>query len=183
MKILNSKFSVLLSGLLLANFGFFIPHSLGALLTLMYFLVVPGYLILILIKAETKQYWQNTSLSVGLSLLIIICAGLVINALHATGVAKPLNTTNAYIALDIITVGLLICARKNLYQSIAQHIKLEFEKLIAVIALTLLPFMAAAGAFRLNNGASNVLTMILFASISCCFIILVMCQAPIIIST
>src|SRR5258708_1707737 len=54
-------------------------------------------------------------------------------------------------------------------------IQLHFfwEKTSAILLFSLLPFLAIGGAFSLNNGGSNIITMILFTLISLLFIVLI----------
>lgn len=162
-----------LLGLLLANLAYLTRDFVGWLLTLGFFLLVPGYLLLGTITDSVKSRWEALNLSLGLSILVLIMSGLLLNALHFFGLNRPLTTWNVFIALDIVTLGLLQLSKKKALGGIRlQSWVFRPMRTTILLALTALPVLATGGAIRLNNGASNILIMILFAMIVFLFVAL-----------
>ena len=163
---------ILLPLLAVANASYLLKDFLGWIPTLCFFLFIPGYLLFNLLKHEIKSCWIIASFSLGLSLLLLMVGGLLLNELHAFGLARPLVTGNIFIMLDVMTLILLgFNVRKPF---IIPSIKLHLSKELVAITtlLTLLPLLAIGGAIRLNNGASDILTMILYASVTILFVLL-----------
>jgi uncharacterized membrane protein len=155
--------------LCMANVAY-VSHSLfGWLLTLSYFGLIPGYLILKLVNFKLSFKWEIFSFSFGLSLLFMIVSGLALNCAHAFGLNKPLTTLHIFIFLDLLNIVLLI-TQKNTNISFNKHFShLSNKKIGLLIILTILPLIGIGGATRLNNGASDILTMILFLLIAAVF--------------
>ena len=159
--------------LTVANASYFSKNFFGWAITLCFFLFVPGYLLLSLLKHEIKSRWEIASFSLGLSLLLLMVGGLVLNSLHAFGLAQPLETLNIFITLDAITLILLTCNGNRSVDLLRLHLHISKQQIVFAMALTVLPMLAIGGAIRLNNGASDILTMILFAAIPILFILLI----------
>jgi uncharacterized membrane protein len=162
-------------GLVAANAAYFLPAPFGWPITLLYFLFAPGYLSLQFIARKAWSRWETLSFALGLSLLFIMVAGLALNALGYAGLKHPLSPFGIFVALDIGTIILLALNRKL---RISDHIRfgsfeLKRRRLLGALLL-LLPVGAAAGAMRLNNGASNEFTMAVFAVITVAFIVLML---------
>lgn len=160
-------------GLVLANAAYFLHSQVGWFITLSYFLFVPGYLSLQFIVRTSWSRWETLSFSLGLSLLFIMVVGLALNALGYAGLQQPLSALGIFIALDI---GVLLLLLANIRRSISVHINKDYlsfkwRRLLG-IPLLLLPLLSAAGAIRLNNGASNEFTLIVFAVIAVLFVVL-----------
>jgi uncharacterized membrane protein len=158
--------------LALANLAYAPKEFWGWVFTLGFFLLVPGYFLLSTIKHSIKSRLEIATFSLGLSLLILMVSGLALNSLRVFGVAQPLTTKYIFITLDIVTLILLAFNKNKQFRP--SPVKLLFPKVQVFVAflLTLLPMLAISGAIRLNNGASNVLTMILFAMIAILFVLL-----------
>jgi glycosyltransferase involved in cell wall biosynthesis/uncharacterized membrane protein len=152
---------VVLPLLILANSAYLLHNSVGSTITLAFFLLVPGYLLLTWISPGIDSKWIKICTSLALSILIIMLGGLGLNTLHKFGLSQPLETTNIFILLDAMV---LLLIGKNRQDSISIP-KAGFSKNEAwvIVAVTILPLLAIGGAIRLNNGASNILTMMMFA--------------------
>lgn len=160
--------------LAVANILFLINNLFGSFITLAFFLFIPGFLILNLLNHEMKSYWKIVSFSLGLSLFTLMFGGLLLNTLNLFGLRQPLTTLNIFIMLDTITL-ILLAFNKNKTLNL-QNIKFKFpsiKQIITSLLLTLLPFLAAGGAISLNNGGSNIFTMISFGLIPLVFIYLI----------
>lgn len=150
--------------LIFAVAAYAIPNVIGSTLTLLFFLTAPGYLLLRRIASGFGGWWERAGLSVVLSLFVIMVGGLLLNTLHYIGLDRPLTTINTFIALSLVTLLLIWLNRR---ERIAVKLpKLEYPSVLYLMVATLvtsLPVLAIGGAIRLNNGASNILTMIMFA--------------------
>lgn len=162
--------------LLLANAAFFLQSIVGWIITLGFFLLVPGFLFIKFFIQDKWSRWEILSFSLGLSILFCMVVGLALNSLSFLGMERPLETFNIFIALNI---GTLILLALHWHKRIAlpdmggQRI-FSARRLLFGLPLLLLPLLAIGGAIRLNNGESNILTLILFALIAVIFVLLVM---------
>lgn len=159
--------------LVLANASYLLSNIFGSFVTLGFFLFVPGYLTLSLLKHEIQSRWEIASFSLGLSLLLLMIGGLVLNTTHIIGLKQPLTTINIFIILDLMIVILLAFNKKMKIKLPKIHFSLPKEKTVFTLILTFLPFLAAGGAISLNNSGSNILTMLLFVLIPIIFILLI----------
>ncbi len=164
--------SFVMGWLLAANLSYlFFNNPLGWLITLTFFLSVPGYLLMCLLNGLKLARPLVLSFSVGLSILLLMAAGLLLNTTFLIGVNRPLSTANIFIILDVVSVVLLLLCKKNLGGRKLQWFKRPGTTSLTIILLsTMMPILAALGAIRLNNGASNVLTLVLFAFMAVVFV-------------
>lgn len=166
--------TIILPLLTLAVAAYALPNILGSIITLLFFLTVPGNLVLRKIAKDFGGWWERAGLSVVLSLLVIMGGGLLLNLTHYIGVSRPLTTLNIFIMLSLATLILVLLNRKERLSIRAPRLSYpSITYLVVSILLTLLPVLAVGGAIRLNNGASNILTMIMFALIALLAIILI----------
>ncbi len=159
--------------LILANVAYFLHNVVGWLITLSFFLFVPGYLILAQIQHTIRSRWEILSFSLGLSLLFLLIGGLGLNTLHYVGLERPLDTLPIFVSLDVLTIGLIYLNRHKAFSIPHVYATIKSWHIVAALSMLILPLLAAAGALRLNNGASNVLTLILFATIAIMFLFFV----------
>lgn len=163
----------LLPLLVAANISYFLNNFIGWAITLIFFLFIPGYLLLNILKHEMSSRWEIASFSLGLSLLLLMFGGLILNTFNLIGLQKPLITPNIFIMLDVLTLVLFIFNRNKTVTFSKPTIRFSVRHIIMTICLTFLPFLAAGGAISLNNGGPNTFTMILFSFISVLFMILI----------
>jgi uncharacterized membrane protein len=156
-----------------ANAAYLSHDFFGWLVTLVFFLFIPGYLLLNTLGHGLKSRWIISIYSFVLSLLIFMIGGLALNCLHAFGVMRPLTTLNIFATLDVITVVLLAFNKGDRLKLPALRIRASVEQVVVALVLSLLPLLGVAAAIRLNNGVSNLLTMILFAAIPLIFLLLI----------
>lgn len=167
----RKKWPILLAWLLLANVGYFIGGILGWSLTLSFFLFVPGYLLFITMRHQVSSRWEVLSFSLGLSLLFLMLVGLLLSSLHYLGLPRPLESLYIFTALDIFSL-LFIFLRRNEPLRLTKITPTKSHVWFCALVL-LLPLLAAGGAIRINNGASNILTMVLFGLIAVLFLFLI----------
>ncbi|MDB5184232.1 MAG: rane protein-like [Candidatus Saccharibacteria bacterium] len=161
---------VVLPLLLLANLAYFVQNIFGWAVTLGFFLFVPGYLLLTSLGHSIHSKVEVFSLAAGLSLFLMLTGGLLLNSLHAFGLDRPLDTVPIFVLFDLITLILLaFCLRKTLHPKMP-NLHFSKEELVAGLILTALPLLSIGGAIRLNNGASNILTMIMMALVAVMFV-------------
>lgn len=164
---------IVLPLLILANAGYLSKNFFGVAVTLGFFLTVPGYMLLTTLKHEIRSRWEIAGFSLGLSLFLLVVSGLALNSLHAFGLSQPLTTLNIFIMFDFVSIALMSILRKKSISLPAKYHRSSLEELLFGVALTALPLLAIGGAIRLNNSASNILTMVLFASVAVLFVLLI----------
>ncbi|HEU4913849.1 MAG TPA: DUF2206 domain-containing protein [Candidatus Saccharimonadales bacterium] len=136
-----------------------------SLFTVAFFLFAPGYLVLRRVPIRFSSRWEVAVFSLALSILLLMATGLAVNGLHALGVDRPLSVGVVLPALNALVLGLTLLNRKERV-AIPDRVRLPNSKMLILgVAVSFLPLLSAAGAIRLNNGGSSVLTMILFAAI------------------
>lgn len=173
----NKNGLVIMSWLALVN-GMYFWHSLiGLVVTLSFFLFVPGMLILGLLDLPDSFRPYRKSFALGLSLLFLILVGLLVNELAVFGVKAPLSTLYIFIVLDVVTLILLgLNLKKNRIKTINfifRLPKLSLEEFVVASLAVLMPVLAIFGAIRLNNGGNAVLTLILLGLIPGLFLWLI----------
>lgn len=162
-------------GLLVANLAYFLPAPFGWPLTLGFFLFAPGYLSLQFIARQAWSRWETLSFSLGLSILFLMLTGLALNALGYAGLDPPLKPLWIFIALDIAILPLLFANRRTRIplRINKSELRISWRRALGSLLL-LLPLVAAGGALRLNNDASNSFTLVLFAVIAVLFVVLML---------
>lgn len=159
--------AIIIPLLVAAVAAYALPNILGSVITLLFFLTVPGNLVLRKVAKDFGGWWERAGLSVVLSLLVIMGGGLLLNLTHYVGVSRPLTTLNIFIMLSLATLSLVWLNRKVRISLRVPRVSYpSITYLVVSVLLTLLPVLAIGGAIRLNNGASNVLTMVMFALIA-----------------
>lgn len=159
--------------LIAANLAHFLHNALGWIIILSCFLIMPGYLFIIKLLSGKPLSGGMLSLSVGISLVILTVGALLLNSLHVFGFKQPIQPLYIYITLDII-VGILLYANRSALVKLPKSLPRlsKDEKLFGPLFLAL-PILSIFGAIRLNNGASNILTMVMICMIGVLYIALI----------
>jgi uncharacterized membrane protein len=139
--------------------------------------LVPGLLTILLAKIKGLAFWGYAALAVAFSLLEIILIALLGNTfLPLIGIARPLDKPTLLvelfpaIALLIVFVWLRV---KEVHFSIKRYAIFEKPRdLFFSFAPIVFVILAILGAIRLNDGGSNILTMIMLGGIGIYFIAL-----------
>lgn len=135
---------------------------LGPAIGFWFIIIHPAYLL------YTTRLWRGSTAaeSVGYSvvgiLLLLMAAGLCANTvLPVLGVGRPLSAVPVVALVDILTVGLYaVRQRYPAPRSLRAELrKLAPEEARLTVASALCVVLAVMGANRLNNGASDVLSM------------------------
>jgi uncharacterized membrane protein len=126
-------------------------------------LFVPGLLLTIAMGAKRLSL-QTALYSAGLSILVVYLAAILANFIPALfGVSRPLDTMDILPTFDVLLVLCFIVSawsRKRLPSIELPHLELTLKDFgVASVGLMGL-LLAVLGTFRLNNGGSNIVSII-----------------------
>ncbi|MBR0471565.1 MAG: DUF2206 domain-containing protein [Methanosphaera sp.] len=146
------------------------------IITLLYLSLVPGVLILRIMKIHKLGNTFTTLLSVGLSILSVLVIGLFMNQVYPlVGIAHPIETIPLLVTFTIYNMLLLVVAYKQ-DKTYFHHSssKLNFELLTSnqFICLCILPLIAIIGAYTLQYDGRNEIQILLLLLI--CILVLAM---------
>jgi uncharacterized membrane protein len=147
------------------------PLELLNIIGFPFLILVPGFLTLLIARLKIGDFWGYLATVVGVSLLELMLLGLLLNtALPLLHVAHPLTKGPLLAGISILVGALLLVAWRRMETLPAIHLRyLGFERLRdAVVAYIPLLFVGLSifGAIRLNNGASNILTMAMLGGVT-----------------
>jgi uncharacterized membrane protein len=165
-------FSLLFSAYLLANVLELLHVNLLYTTTLLAFAIyflLPGFLISLILRIRNLSLWEHILLVVGFGIAFLEFGGLLLNAvLPLTGIDDPLAFHNLLAGFDVYIFLLFIFAwlrTKRFNARVLLPTRSKSEK--ALYALPpFFPVLAALGAIMLNNGGSNVPTLVLLGAIA-----------------
>lgn len=142
----------------------FIHNPLTAALTLVYFLYIPGKLLLLSLGLKKLPITLHISVCVSISLLYLMLLGIGINSLHFLGIDKPLTKSSFLISLLITGATQIFLNKKYLRREQFNLLipRIDTTEKIAALFSIILVGLSVFGSIRLNNGASNVLTLSFF---------------------
>jgi uncharacterized membrane protein len=146
------------------------------IITLLYLALVPGILILRILKLHNLGNTFTTLLSVGLSIFSVLSIGLVMNQIYPYfGILRPIETIPILITFTVYNMILLFIAykRDNEYYHYSSS-KLSIKLLTSnqFICLTILPLIAIIGAYTLQYYGRNEIQILLLLLI--CALVLLM---------
>lgn len=125
---------------------------------------LPGTALLRLLRITLRTFPARILYSFGLSLLVLMLSGLAANyILHMFGVSRPLELAGVLGAWNIVTALIIAAGIITNHSPVRiQRQSQERESFpapayVLAAASVLLPFSAAFGAFRLNNGGDALL--------------------------
>ncbi len=132
-------------------------------------ILLPGFLISLILRMRKISFWENLLIIVGLGIAFLEFGGLLLNILLPLfGVNDPLAFRNLVIGFDIYMLLLFILAwirTKQLVVRIQLPKRSKIEKVLYAVPV-FFPILATLGAIVLNNGGSNILTLILLGAIA-----------------
>lgn len=160
-----------------------------AILAFIFIIIIPGLLIMLALKIRNINFWEYLVYTIGLSVAFIMFAGLAVNWIlpWLSITDKPLSLYPILICFDTILLGLWLIAHKRnednthilifpfqeyeikgkkRFRFIPKFPSLSWLDRIFIIIPICFPFMAVIGAFLLNNHGTNIVTMIMLASIA-----------------
>ncbi|HYT43037.1 MAG TPA: hypothetical protein VEP90_11895, partial [Methylomirabilota bacterium] len=140
-------------------------------------ILLPGFLISLILRIRKLSLWENLLFIVGLSIAFLEFGGLLLNILLPIfGINNPLAFQNLVVGFDVYILLLFIFAWIRTTQ-FEFHIQLPSRSKIEKVLYTLpifFPILATLGAIVLNNGGSNILTLILLGAIAVYSLLLVL---------
>lgn len=169
----NNLFAGILLFLLIINLLLWLDLQvfyIRAILAFLFIILVPGALIMLVLKIRGINHWEYLVYTIGLSIAFIMFAGLAVNwGLPALGITdKPLALAPILVCFDIfllIFLGIAFYRNKDLkYEIKFPH--LDTTNNIFFIIPMIFPILSVLGAFILNNGGPNYLTMIMLGGIA-----------------
>lgn len=146
------------------------------IITLLYMALVPGILILRILKLHKLGNTFTTLLSVGLSIFSVLAVGLFMNQVYPLiGISRPLETIPLLITFTIYNMILLAVSYKRDKEYFHySSSKLSFKLLTSnqFICLCILPLIAMIGAYTLQYYGRNEIQILLLILI--CVLVLAM---------
>ena len=156
--------------------------GIATLLSFCTYIFVPGLLISFILRIKKLSLWENLLLVVGLSIVFLEFGGLLLNILLPLfGVQGPLALQNLVFGFDVFVVLLFIFSWLRTEQfaiQVQMPRRTRGEKVLYVLPV-FFPVLGILGAIRLNNGGSNILTLILLGAIALYSLMLVLLRAKI----
>ncbi len=132
-------------------------------------LVTPGFLLLGLLGYRNRRPAEGIVFSVGLSIFMLMALSLALNTLLPfAGIDDPLASVYVIsLVAGINAALLLVCCFRRVNLSVPVRLRKSSIPVTALYSTPLL-FVAGAimGAFNLNNGGSNTLTMFMLGGIA-----------------
>ena len=146
------------------------------IITLLYLALVPGAIILRVLRLHRLGNTFTTLLSVGLSILSVILVGLFMNQIYPlVGITRPIETIPLLVTLTVFNLILLFIAYKrdrNAYYVSSSKLSMELLTSNQFIILCIMPLVAIIGAYVLQYYESNIIQILLLIFI--CLIVLAM---------
>jgi len=133
-----------------------------------YLTLVPGFLILRLLRINNKVNLETLLYSVGLSLSFLMFTGALINSLYPLlGITKPISEIPLIVTISIIVVLLcFIWYSRERRSSTSFQINIEQIFSPCLLSLSFLPFLAVFGTYLINFYSNNGFLLVLLTIIS-----------------
>lgn len=137
---------------------------LRQILAFLCFTIIPGLLILYILKLNKIEFIKKFVLSVGLSVAFLIFAGLLVNSFYPL-ILKPLSLAPILISFTIILIILAFIAYKRNKDDFdikdIINFKLDLKDKLAspLIFPIIFPFMAVFGTYLMNTQGNNIILM------------------------
>jgi uncharacterized membrane protein len=134
------------------------------LIPFLFFTVVPGFLIISILKQHKIEFMIKTLLSVGLSVSLLLAVGLFLNSLYPL-ILQPLSLNTVLVSLNMILIIISFYAYQRNKNDFNTSLIFNFDfklgdKLASPLIFPLLfPFMAILGTYLMNNSLNNVLLL------------------------
>jgi uncharacterized membrane protein len=141
---------------------------LRAIFSFVFLTIIPGLLIMIMLKIRKIGFWEYLVYTIGLSITFLMFGGLLINwVLPIMGIAKPLSLYPLMICLNPLLLTMWVIAylrNKDILYEI-KFANLSLLNWIFFIAPIVFPILSILGAISLNNRGSNIFTMMMLGGI------------------
>lgn len=157
---------------------------LKPVLTFLFFTLIPGILILLILKMNQVTLLKKIVLGVGLSISFLMIIGLILNSLYPL-INQPLSLEPVLITLNAILLvmsGLVYHRNKkdfDMKQFFDLEIDLKGKLLSPLIFPFIFPFLAVLGTYLMNSTQNNVIILVLLLIIPLYLIAIVYFQKKI----
>lgn len=145
-------------------------------LSFLFFTIVPGILILQVLKIDISNILKKIVLSVGISVSLLMFLGLLLNALYSY-IVEPLSIVPLMISLNLIVIILSCAAYRMNKNLLTANINFNLDlkgKLTSVILLPVLfPFMAIFGTYLMNIHGNNIVILLLLFMIPIYIVVII----------
>ncbi len=152
-------------------------HYLRAVFSSGFLILIPGLLIMLMLKIRKISGWEYLIYTIGLSVAFLIFGGLFVNLVFPLiGIDRPLTLIPLFASFDVfLFVSWIVACRRN--KDVSFEIKLPelnlTDKVFSIIPVVF-PVLSTLGAITLNNDGSNYLTMIMIGGIVVYFFFLIL---------
>jgi len=140
-----------------------IPY-LRQLMGFIFLTVLPGSLLLFLMKLNKLATAERIVMVIGLSIAFLLFFGLLLNEICLSfGYMEPLATNVLLISLNLVFITLLIIAyitNREAFSSTFFHVELNQEGKLLLILFSILPLMSSLGMYFLNTFDNNSILLI-----------------------
>ena len=145
-----------------------IPY-LRQVLGFVFLTIIPGLLILYILRLNKLELTEKIVLSVGLSISFLMFFGLFINSVYLLfGYNTPLSTNSLIISFSVITLILAIIAylrnRRTFFINLSD-LKLNAREKVFLLVPACFPLLSIVGMYLMNTTDNNVMLMALLFSI------------------
>ncbi len=143
---------------------------LRAIFSFLFLTIIPGLLIMLMLKIRKIGFWEYLIYTIGLSIAFLMFAGLAVNWIlpwtHITD--KPLSLIPLLISFNtfLLIFGLIAYKRNKDFSLKIKFPKLDWLNKIFFAIPVIFPVLSILGATILNNGGRNYLTMIMIGGIA-----------------
>lgn len=148
------------------------------ILPLIYFTIVPGLLIVILMNLNKLEFIKKFVLWIGISLSFLILVGLGLNSLYPF-ISKPLDLLPLLITFNVIILLLAFIAYKRNSAEFEIHRIFNFsmdtkDKLISPMIFSIIfPFLAFYGTYLMNTTSNNSILLLMLFLIPVYFLVII----------
>jgi uncharacterized membrane protein len=156
---------ITVSAFISAVLAWFLPAWAATPFGLYFSLIIPGLLILLLLKKSLDVTWKSFLYIIGLGVACLIFTTLLTNlVLRPMGVIRPLTPGPIFLAIGFVITLLLTLGIKRWSSKPLERLKFSLSKIdvIAIVAPLILLIAFICGAIRLNNGTSGWLTIVCY---------------------
>lgn len=164
---MNKKFIFFILGLLaifdFLTLGKFVPNIIYQVYIFLFLVIIPGLSTLSLLKIKGLISWEKIVLGVGLSIGELMLLGLFLNSiLPYFRINDPLSTKYLVLGINILLITIevinyifIVKGTSRVRKIPRLPLKIPFSVIIIVV-----PILSILGSISLNNGYSNLLTII-----------------------
>ena len=132
----------------------------------LFFTIVPGFLIITILKLNKIEFLKKAILSIGLSVSVLLGVGLLLNSFYPL-LSKPLALTPVLLSLNITTIILTYFAYQRNENDIDTcsifnfNFKMGDKLLSPILFPVLFPFMAVLGTYLMNTSVNNIIILLM----------------------